>query len=116
MRKVSLFIFMLLFSLTVLGQKKPKTKPEPLIPDPPKEGFIKATVIKYEVESCGFLLQVDGKTRKDPKMKLQPENMAEEFKKNKLKVWVKYVVPKSQPITTCMAGQVVKIEAMKIRK
>ncbi|MFL5752530.1 MAG: hypothetical protein ACJ76F_03915 [Bacteroidia bacterium] len=116
MRKVSLFIFMLLFSLAALGQKKARTKPEELISDPAKEGFIKATVIKYEVENCGFLLQVNGKTKKDPKIKLQPENMAEEFKKNKLKVWVKYVVPKTQPMTTCMAGQVVKVEAMKIRK
>lgn len=72
-----------------------------------KEGYVKATVIKYEVESCGYILQLAGEK------KLQPENLAEEFKKDKLVVWIKYETPKRQPMTTCMAGTVVKLTDVK---
>jgi hypothetical protein len=116
MKKISLLLSLLLIALTLGAQTKQKNTPKPVTPDPLKEGFVKATVLKYEVESCGYILVLDGKTKKDPKIKLQPENMDVKFKKNKLKVWVKYVMPKVQPMTTCMAGQVVKIEEMKIRK
>lgn len=108
MRKISLFIFALLLSLAACAQNKQKA----IVSDPAKEGYSKATVMKYEVESCGYILVLDRKSKKDPQVKLQPENMDEQFKKNKLKVWVKYVMPKTQPMTTCMAGQVVKIEKM----
>ena len=112
MRKISLCILMILFSFAGYAQTNKKKKPDPV-----KEGFIKATVIKYEVESWGFILVLDGKTKKDPKIQLQPEGgLDEKFRKDKLKVWLKYAVMKKQPMTTCMAGQVVKIEEIKIRK
>lgn len=107
MRKITAAIFMLFMSFSLLSQttgatKPPKTKPE-------KEGYVKATVIKYEVENCGYILVLADKK------KLQPDQLADEFKKNRLKVWVKYTVPKTQIPTTCMAGQSVKVEAIKKR-
>ena len=74
-----------------------------------KEGYVKATIIKYEVENCGYIIELSDKK------KLQPDQLADEFKKNKLKVWIKYSVPKKQIPTTCMAGQLIKIESIKKR-
>lgn len=70
-----------------------------------KEGFTKATVIHYNVENCGFLIQLGDKT----KTKLAPEKLADEFKKDKQKVWIKYTLVKKQPVSTCMAGKLIEI-------
>ncbi len=100
MKKLVLIVVTLI-SFTLSAQTKPAKR------DFVKEGFVKATVIKYEVESCGFMLQLsDGK-------KLQVSGgIAKEFQKNKRKVWVKYKKPKTQPMTTCMAGEVVEVMEM----
>ena len=71
------------------------------------QGYTKATVIKYEVESCGYILQLDGEK------KLMPQNLADEFKKDQLVIWIKYETLKKQPMTTCMAGTVVKLTDVK---
>jgi len=71
------------------------------------EGYVKATVIKYEVESCGYILQLENEK------KLMPQNLADEFKKDKLIIWIKYETPKKPPMTTCMAGTVVKLTDVK---
>jgi hypothetical protein len=74
-----------------------------------KEGYAKATIISYQVDGCTFILQLsDGK-------KLQPYNLSDEFKKDQLTVWVKYV-PKKNVFNSCMAGQVVELSDIQLRK
>ncbi len=94
--------FLILFSLVFASCKTKKAAV-----DYSNEGFVKATVIKYEVESCGYILQLENEK------KLMPENLAAEFKKDKLIIWIKYETPKKQPMTTCMAGTVVKLTDVK---
>lgn len=65
-----------------------------------KEGYEKAVVINYKVDGCGFMLQLLDKR----KSKISPDKLPDEFKKEKMKVWIKYSASKKQPITTCMAG------------
>lgn len=65
-----------------------------------KEGYEKAIVINYNVDGCGFMLQLIDKR----KSKISPDKLPDEFKKEKMKVWIKYASAKKQPVTTCMAG------------
>src|ERR1035437_2473533 len=67
-----------------------------------KEGYLKATVINYEVDGCTFLLKLP-----DEK-KLEPTNLAAEFKKDQLAVWIKYASPKGA-VSICMVGQMVEL-------
>ena len=60
--------------------------------------FKKATVIDMrELDGCQFMLQLDSTHR------LEPTNLAEEFKKNKLPVWIKYIEEKDLA-SICQAG------------
>lgn len=77
-----------------------------------KEGYVKAMVIKYEVESCGYLLEVAD----EQKSKLAPDKLPEELKKDKQPVWVKYTPVKKQMMGTCMAGTQVQVVDIKKRK
>ena len=77
-----------------------------------KEGYVKAKIIKYEVESCGFLIELADKE----KTKLSPDKLAEDFKKNNLKVWVKFVPVKKQMMGTCMAGKQCEMVDIRRRK
>lgn len=74
-----------------------------------KQGYTKATVIKYEVESCGYILQLENGN------KLMPDNLNDSLKIDSLKVWIKFLLPKKQPITTCMAGKTATIADIKKR-
>jgi len=72
-----------------------------------QDGFIKATVIDYELDGCKFMLQLtDGK-------KLEPVNLPEEFKKDNYNVWIKYQHYKGSSV--CMAGQMVTVTAIEKR-
>lgn len=73
------------------------------------EGYTKATVISYEVDGCTFLLQLA-----DEK-KLEPTNLSADFKKDRLAVWIKYV-PKKGAVGICMAGQIVELSDIQIRR
>jgi hypothetical protein len=77
-----------------------------------KEGYAKAVVIKYEVESCGYLLQLAD----EKKSLLAPDKLPDELKKDKQKVWVKYAPLKKQMMGTCMAGTQVAVADIRIRK
>lgn len=71
-----------------------------------------ARVIKYEVEACGYLLELpDAK-----KSKLAPDKLPDELKKDNQKVWVKYTPLKKQLMGVCMAGTQVEIVDIKARK
>jgi hypothetical protein len=71
-------------------------------------GYKSATVLNYEVDGCQWMLEIDGK-------KYEPNNMQEEFRKDKMKVWVKYTLVKGA-MTICMAGEVIKLSDIKERK
>ena len=77
-----------------------------------KEGYVKATIIHYKVEGCGYLIELADKA----KTKIAPDKLAEEFKKDKEKIWVKYALAKKQPMSTCMAGKLVEVTDIKKRK
>jgi len=73
------------------------------------EGYVKATVIKYALDGCGFLLQLA-----DEK-KLEPTNLSADFKKDNLTVWIKYAAKKGG-MSVCMAGQIVELSDIQMRK
>jgi hypothetical protein len=73
-----------------------------------KAGFIKATVIKYDLDGCSWMLQLADKR------KLEPVNMKEEFKKENLNVWIKYQTYNGNSI--CMAGEMITITDIQLRK
>ncbi|MBA3706981.1 MAG: hypothetical protein H0W84_14090 [Bacteroidetes bacterium] len=74
-----------------------------------KAGFVKATVINYKLDGCSWMLQLeDGK-------KLEPINLTEEFQKENFKVWIQYK-PFTQGASICMAGEMITITAIEIRK
>ena len=77
-----------------------------------KEGYVKALVIKYNVEDCGFIIELDDKE----KTKLTPYKLPNEFKKGKEKVWIKYSIVKTQLPSTCMTGRQVELEDIKKRE
>ena len=101
-------LFLIIFSLGAMTSCKPKAK-VPETPDYAKLGYTAATVLNYEVDGCQWIIEMaDGK-------KYEPQNLQEDFRKDKMKVWVKYTEVKGA-ITICMAGNVIKISDIKERK
>ena len=72
-------------------------------------GYSRAMIIYYELDGCGYMIQLGDGT------KLEPTNLKDEFKKDKLDVWVKYT-PKKGGASICMAGQIVDITDIQLRK
>lgn len=103
--KLFTLVFVLYSLETIAQEKKHKINYE-------KDGYLKAIVIKYEVASCGYLIELTDKE----KTKIIPYKLPDEFKKDREKVWVKYVIVKKQLPSTCMAGKQVEIEAIQKRK
>ena len=86
-----------------------KTVPIETTRDFPAEGYVKATVIHYELDGCGYLLQLeDGK-------KLEPDALPESFRKENTLVWIKYEIRKGAT-SICMAGIMVTVADIQIRK
>ncbi len=73
-----------------------------------KEGYTKATVVYSTVDGCNWLLQIENEK------KVEPINLKEEFKKDKLKVWIKYVIKKGA-VGICMAGEIVTLTEIELR-
>ncbi|MBI2270926.1 MAG: hypothetical protein HYU69_11335 [Bacteroidetes bacterium] len=79
------------------------------VPDYEKAGYARATVIKYEVDGCGYLLQLgSGK-------KLEVLSLPEELKQEKKEVWIKYELDKNAA-SICMAGDIIKLTDYKVIK
>jgi hypothetical protein len=97
-----LFAFIIIFS-TSCAQKKIQAKFM-------QDGYMAATIIDYKVDGCKFLLELNDKE----KTKLSPNRLPDELKKDKQKVWVKYIIAKKQMPSTCMAGK--QIELLDIQK
>ena len=103
-------------SCSLFSGAKKKTS-ETIVDTHEQNGFVKAIVINYAVDGCTFMLQpgddaqevLTGKVEK----KLQPVNLREDFKKDNLKVWIKYQHFKGNSI--CMVGEMVTITAIEKR-
>lgn len=92
---------LLLFFLISVGCKNSKNTTQK--EDYAQQGFLKATVTKFNLDGCSFVLTLeDGK-------KLEPINIPTELKIADKKIWLKYVSPKKQLFSTCMAGEMVEI-------
>jgi len=92
----------IVFSLVAL-KSRAQEKPKKI--NYKNEGYIKAQIINYNVDGCGFLIELCDKT----KSKFAPEKLADNFKKDKQKIWIKYAVVKKQPLSTCMTGKLVEV-------
>ena len=73
------------------------------------EGYNRGMVINYEVDGCTYLIQLGDGT------KLQPISLKDEYKKDKLDVWIKYTTKKGA-VSNCMSGQIVDITDIQLRK
>lgn len=70
--------------------------------------YTEMTVVKLDLDGCSWMLQPkDGK-------KLEPVNLKDEYKKDNLNVLVTYEPYKGTSI--CMAGEMVTITDIKLRK
>jgi hypothetical protein len=100
------FVFSAVLSSCVLFMKGDKHDPETKYV---YGDYTKAEVINYAIDGCTWMLQLkDGK-------KLQPSYLKPEFQKDKLKVWIKYS-PKKGGVGICMAGEMVNITEIELRK
>lgn len=99
-------ITLLLSLLLALAQCK-STKKNTTPVDYSSQGYTKAIVRNLTgLDGCGFLLEIsEGK-------KLEPTNLAEEIKKDRLIVWVKFTETKGKA-SVCMAGRIVTITDLK---
>lgn len=73
------------------------------------EGFVKAMVVKYDVDGCGYMLELVS-----DKSRLEPDGLQPDFQKDSMKVWIKY---KSAPdrMSVCMAGATIDLLEIKKR-
>jgi hypothetical protein len=117
MKKVLIFSFLLFtcsFLISSCHCKKKATSDAKATTEVPrdfaKEGYVQATVIYYEMDACKYLLLVNGEKKLEPSTSLAPD-----FQKDQLAVWIKYA-PKKGGVSACMAGQVVDISDIQIRK
>lgn len=106
-RRIALIAFVFsLFAFNCHAQEKAKKI------NYAKEGYVKAKVIKYEVDGCGYLIELTDKA----KTKLAPDKLEDKLKKNGQKIWIKYVPAKKQLMGTCMAGKQVEVADIQKRK
>ena len=76
-----------------------------------KSGYVKAIVLnKKGIDGCGFVIKLEKNEI------IQPLELDKKFQKNKLKIWVKFVVPKKSPASICMMGKIVEITFIEKRK
>ncbi len=101
---IGITLSLMTFSLNAQEKKQPVNYA--------KEGYVKATVINYKIDGCGFLIQLADKE----KTKLVPDKMPDDFKKDKRKIWVKYSISKKQEMSSCMAGKQCEVIEIKKRK
>ena len=114
-----LFISCAFFLNSCCCKKKAATQhlaPTEVKRDFEKEEYTKATVIFYEVDACKYILGLEPDLNgADVVKQLEPTNLGEEFKKDQLLVWIKYI-PKKGGISVCMAGPMVDITDIQLRK
>ena len=116
MKKIFLFTFLLCTSSVVLvschcKKKGTATTNTPEVQrDFAKEGYVPATVVFSDLETCPYLLVLASEKRLEPSVAL-----ATTFQQDKLFVWVKYAEKKGG-MSVCMAGTLVDISDIQLRK
>jgi hypothetical protein len=74
------------------------------------EEFSQATVKDMsEIAGCTFLLELENGRM------LQPDKLPENFRKNDLPVWIKYVIDKNQN-SFCMSGKLIVLSEIEFRQ
>lgn len=108
MKKIISPLFLILFAaVSITSCCKKAAAPEP---DYAALGYKKAVVINYALDGCVWMLEMEDKSKKEPK------NLPEEFRVENKNVWVKYSPAKKGGMSICMAGEMVEIEDIKARK
>lgn len=100
----SIFIAGILMLFTVSCKEKKLTDT-----DMEGSGYVKAMVISYEVDGCGYMLELTS-----DKSKLEPDGLQPEFQKDSLPVWIKYKAAPDR-MSICMAGQTIDLLEIKKR-
>ncbi len=77
-------------------------------PAPSHIGYTKGNIINYSLDGCSWMIEIENNK------KLEPVNLKEEFKKEGLKVWVKY--QHYENYSFCMAGEMVNITEIEVRQ
>lgn len=75
-----------------------------------KEGYVAATVMFSDLETCEYLLVLASEKRLEPSVSLPAA-----FQQDKLFVWIKYAEKKGG-MSVCMAGTLVDIADIQLRK
>jgi len=75
-----------------------------------KEGYVKAIVIFSDLDACKFLLVLANEKRLEPSGGLPAA-----FQQDQLAVWIKYM-DKKGGMSVCMAGQIVDVSDIQLRK
>jgi hypothetical protein len=114
---ISLTILAVSFGLPGCCCKKQKKEPELTQQEKEaqdiimkNEGYVKATVINYNLDGCGWMIELEDKTKKEVS-----EGIPETFKVEGKKVWAKFSPVKGMN-SICMAGQIVNLWDIKERK
>jgi hypothetical protein len=73
------------------------------------QGFVKAMVVSYPVDGCGFMLELVS-----DKSRLEPDGLQPEFQKDSMNVWIKYTAVPDR-MSVCMAGATIDLLEIKKR-
>ena len=73
------------------------------------QGFVKAMVIRMDLDGCGYMLELAG-----DKTKLEPDGLQPEYQTDSLNVWIKYKAAPDR-MSVCMAGQTIDLLEIKKR-
>ncbi len=104
-KHTKLFVIALLISLVTACVMQKKAIPDP---EMEKQGYVKATVISYEIDGCSYMLELAS-----DKSKLEPDGLQPDFQKDSLPVWIKYKAVDRMSI--CMAGATIDLLEIKKR-
>jgi hypothetical protein len=117
MKKMLFFVFFLFSFSFFLGSCNGKKKTATAIVTAPevqrdfeKEGYVKANVMYSDMDACKYLLVLANEKRLEPS-----GGLAVTFQRDQLAVWVKYM-PKKDGMSVCMAGQIVDVSDIQLRK
>lgn len=80
--------------------------------------YKKGTVTKFDVDGCSFIITIQDENQSDPTIpedRLIAVNLEDQYKQDGLKIWIMYVPEKQESLSTCMAGEIVRITAIEKR-
>lgn len=100
------FIFFLLLCLCLMYLHACKAKKNQHIQDniASYQNYTKATINKIDLDGCSWVIILDNGKR------LEPINLADEFKINNLNIWVQYKTYQGNSV--CMIGEMITVLAI----